>query len=166
MERKGSNPCRPALFTRIVGRPRRARTSSTPASIWGRSVTSTVTPRAVPPDASILEATSLAEPPSRSKTATAAPSAASRSLIARPMPEPPPVTIAVRRELSDGDAVEDQLPQLLGGVAVARRAGPADRRGKGVEHDRLEDDAVHAPPAEVIADNAGGDGIAEHLVEE
>src|SRR2546423_10897920 len=96
IERKRSKPWSPALFTRIVGLPRRERTSATPAAIWERSVTSTVTPVAVPPEAAILSAVASAELPSRSKTATAAPSLARRSLMARPMPEPPPVTIAVR----------------------------------------------------------------------
>jgi hypothetical protein len=84
------------LLTRIVGRPRRARTSSTPASIIERSVTSTVTPMAVPPDASIFPAAASAASPLRSNTATAMPSAANRSLMASPIPEPPPVTIAIR----------------------------------------------------------------------
>src|SRR5205085_3692176 len=37
IDRKGSKPWSPALFTRMVGRPRRRRTSATPASIWERS---------------------------------------------------------------------------------------------------------------------------------
>ena len=44
----------------------------------------------------ILAAAASADPPSRSKMATACPSAASRSLMARPIPDPPPVTMAVR----------------------------------------------------------------------
>ena len=94
--RNGPKPCRPALLTRIVGRPSRSHTSTTPASRPGRSVTSTSTPMAVPPVAAILVAASSAASPLRSKMATAAPSAASRSLMARPMPEAPPVTMAMR----------------------------------------------------------------------
>src|SRR5205807_9231702 len=140
IERKRSKPWSPALFTRIVGLPRRERTSATPAAIWERSVTSTVTPVAVPPEVAILSAVASAELPSRSKTATAAPSLARRSLMARPMPEPPPVTIAVRSWLigvrpwylrAACYAVEDQVPQLLGRVATVRLGrGPADRGGE------------------------------------
>src|SRR5436190_1222681 len=169
--RNGSNPWRPALFTRIVGRPRRARTSATPASICCRSVTSTVNPIDVPPAASILAAVSSAELPSRSNTATAAPSVASRSLMARPIPEPPPVTIAVRPEVMDGvrslpEAVEKQIPQLLGrvGTGLARRS--TDRRGERVEHDRLEDDAGHAVPVETAANGARLDRVVVDLFEE
>jgi hypothetical protein len=49
---------------------------------------------AVPPPSVIALAARSAAPPSRSSTAMAMPSAASRSLMARPMPEPPPVTTA------------------------------------------------------------------------
>ena len=96
IERKGSKPSRPALFTRMVGRPRRSRTSTTAASICARSVTSTVSPIALPPDATIFSAAARADAPSRSKMASACPSAASRSLMASPIPDPPPVTIATR----------------------------------------------------------------------
>src|SRR5436305_2712062 len=176
IDRKGSKPWSPALFTRMVGRPRRRRTSATPASIWERSVTSTVTPTAVPPDATILAAVASAELVSRSKTATAAPSAASRSLMASPMPEPPPVTIAVRSSLigqrprllrGASDAVQDQVPQLLGRVAaVGLGGGTTDRHGEGVEHDRLEDNAGQPAPAEVTADDPGGHRLLENPLEE
>ena len=59
--RKGSNPSRPALLTRMVGRPRRWRTAATPRSIWARSVTSTTTPTAVPPAASMAAAVASAD---------------------------------------------------------------------------------------------------------
>jgi hypothetical protein len=89
-------PSIPALLTKMVGRPTLSRTSVTAASMRGRSVTSTVRPTAVPPEATILAAAASAEAPSRSKTATALPSAARRSLMAKPIPDPPPVTMATR----------------------------------------------------------------------
>src|SRR5438270_2149246 len=170
--RNGSKPWSPALFTRMVGLLRRLRTSATPVSIWARSVTSTVRPIAVPPDAAILAAASSAELPSLSKTATAAPSAARRSLTASPMPEPPPVTIAVRPELieprgSGSDAVEQQVPQLLGRIGAARIVGGlADRGRERVEHDRLERHPGDALPVEAAAHRAGGDGLVEDLLEQ
>ena len=62
--------------------------AATPA----RSVTSVCSPTAPPP---IAAAVAAAVDPSRSVTATTAPSAASFSAIARPMPCPAPVTIAI-----------------------------------------------------------------------
>ena len=61
--RNGSKPSRPALLTRTVAAPRRARTSATAVSMAGRSVTSTVRPAAVPPAAAILAAASSAASP-------------------------------------------------------------------------------------------------------
>ena len=101
IDRNESTAWVPALFTRTVGRPSCSRTCVTPRSIWSRWVTSTVTPRAHPPRAD-LAGGRLGPSPSRSKTATANPSAASRSLMASPMPDPPPVTMATRRTPSAG----------------------------------------------------------------
>ena len=53
ISRNFSNGEMPALLTRIVAAPSASRTSATPASIWARSLTSTVTPSARPPLASI-----------------------------------------------------------------------------------------------------------------
>ena len=50
--------------------------------------------RAVPPTAAIAATTACAGSAAMSATVTAAPSDASRSAVARPIPEPPPVTIA------------------------------------------------------------------------
>src|SRR5438270_11775516 len=153
------------------GRPMRrtrVRTSSTPASIWLRSVTSTVTAIPDAPDAAILAAVSSAALPSRSKIATAAPSLASRSLIAKPIPEPPPVTIAVRPLLrSAPDAVDEQVPELVRRIAAAGVAGYAtDRRREGVEHDDFEHHAGDPSVVQVPAHGARSDGVVEHLVEE
>ena len=90
----------PALFTRIVGRPKRDRTSATAWSMEGRSLTSTTSPMAAEPVVPILSAAASAPSPLTSKMATAAPSAASRSLIANPIPDAPPVTMATRCSLT------------------------------------------------------------------
>ena len=76
--------------------PPNASTASRKApTTWASSVTSTVTATATsgPPSSS---ATAAALAPSMSATTTQAPSAASRCAIARPMPEPAPVTSATR----------------------------------------------------------------------
>ncbi len=99
-----------ALFTRIVAAPSSARTCATARSMAGRSEMSTVTGSARPPARSIATAVAFAPPLSRSKTATAAPSTASRRLIAAPMPEPPPVTIAVLGSDHAGTPVTRPVP--------------------------------------------------------
>jgi hypothetical protein len=58
-------------------------------------VTSEVTPTATSAEP-MPAATCRAASPSRSATTTQAPSAASRRAMARPIPEPPPVTSAIR----------------------------------------------------------------------
>ena len=57
-----------------------------------RSATSSVQPRARPPTPSISATTAATRPASRSVTATTAPSSANRCTVARPIPEPAPVT--------------------------------------------------------------------------
>src|ERR1700722_2629973 len=75
-----------------MDRPPSAATAASTTSFnpWG-SPTSTVKP--TPP---ISSATARAASPSTSSTATWAPSAVIRRHVARPMPEPPPVTMARR----------------------------------------------------------------------
>src|ERR1700729_715238 len=60
-----------------------------------RSATLATMGSAVPPEAAISPAVSLAASALRSTTATAAPSRANRTAAARPMPDPAPVTTAV-----------------------------------------------------------------------
>src|SRR6185312_947740 len=112
--------------------------SSTAARTASTSPTSTSNPR--PP---ISVATARAASPSRSNTATRAPSAAIRRHVARPMPDPPPVTTALlpssspivtpdrafhpRRRLEDQWGLEPPDQQLLrhaqvqGAVLVVHR---------------------------------------------
>ena len=99
MSRNGMKLSRPALLTRMSGAPSRSTTSTTASSIRRRSVTSTFRPMARPPPASIPRAAVAAASPLRSKMATAAPSLARRSLMARPMPDAPPVTTVTRGSL-------------------------------------------------------------------
>ena len=88
----GTALSQPALLTSTSTRPCWSWTARTMAATPGRSVTSVCSPTAVPP---IAAAVAAAVEPSRSVTATIAPSAASFSAIARPMPCPAPVTIAI-----------------------------------------------------------------------
>src|SRR5664280_13906 len=84
----------PALLCRTSTWPSCANTLSASASTALGSETSSAWATALPPAASIARATSSAVPPLRSATWTLAPCRASRSAVARPMPEPPPVTTA------------------------------------------------------------------------
>ena len=113
MLRNSLNPGIPALLTRTTGGPTSVRTRSTAASTWARSDTST------PPKADCLEPR-LGELighglgracSSRSSTTTANPSWASRTAMARPMPEPAPVTMATRRVLTRG-LIDRRGPQV------------------------------------------------------
>ena len=118
IDRKESTACTPALLTSTVGGPNRSCTCATPASICWRSVTSTVTPSALPPEAATLPAAASAASASRSNTATAIPSAARRSLTASPIPDAPPVTMATR------DAATS-VSSLMGKRAYGRPRQPA-----------------------------------------
>ena len=86
----------PALFTSTVGGPSSAATRATAASTCSASDTSAPTASARPPAASIASTVPFAAASSRSITATARPSAASRSAVAAPIPRAAPVTIATR----------------------------------------------------------------------
>src|SRR4051794_33676262 len=86
----------PALLTSTVGPPSSAAIRSTAAVTCSASLTSAPTARAVPPAASIVSTVPLAWPSSRSRTATANPSWASRIAVAAPMPRAAPVTTATR----------------------------------------------------------------------
>lgn len=79
---KRLNPSTPAALTRMVIGPRSSLTAASASSTCVRSVTSAFCPNS--------ESDGL-----RSRAATRYPSARSRSAMARPMPEAPPVTTAV-----------------------------------------------------------------------
>ena len=81
----------PALFTRTSTAP-----ASSPRRLTSSKLArSAATNLALPPVDSIAVTTSLPRARSRPLTMTSAPSRASRSATARPMPEVPPVTSAV-----------------------------------------------------------------------
>src|SRR5690348_15961129 len=88
----------PALLTSTVGPPSSAAMRSTAAVTCSTSLTSAPTARALPPAASIASTVPLAWASSRSRTATANPSWASRIAVAAPMPRAAPVTTATRAE--------------------------------------------------------------------
>ena len=104
----------PALLTRMETRPRVSATSSATSRQAARSVTSSLKPRALPPAVPISAATLLAASPSMSSTARLAPSRAKPAAMARPMPEPAPVTTAMWPCRRSGIAVV--LPNYFGGA--------------------------------------------------
>lgn len=61
----------------------------------GSSLTSATAYRALPPSASMSPTVSFKVSSVRPATVTSAPSAAGARAVARPMPEPPPVTSAI-----------------------------------------------------------------------
>src|SRR6185369_13062881 len=84
----------PALFTRMSIRPSSPLARSTIARRSARLVTSVRTAMARRPRAPTSSAERLAPASSSSATTTSAPRRASSRAVARPMPRPPPVTIA------------------------------------------------------------------------
>ena len=92
----------------------------------------------------ISPATAAALSASRSATTTQAPSAASRSAMARPIPDPAPVTSAIRVASGLGLGMPGQLGLLQRPVLDPELLGLADRRvrghGLGAAHhvDRVE----------------------------
>ena len=86
-------PVMPALLTTTSRRPCQSCAACTAPSTSAVRVTSATMARALPPRRLAAPSTAGA---SRSSITTRAPSASSRSLIARPMPRPAPVTSAVR----------------------------------------------------------------------
>src|SRR4051794_25347858 len=91
------------------------------------------TASARPPCASISRCTLSISPPDRAMTATWAPSSANAVAIARPIPRPPPVTIAVRPSIRSMSS--SMLADLL-----------AQRGDRGARLPDLVDD-VHLPRA-------------------
>ncbi len=85
-----------ALFTTTSSPPSSVAASATKASTALTSDTSTDRAKTRPPFLASSAATRSRAPHSRPQIATAAPSADSRRAAARPIPFPPPVTIATR----------------------------------------------------------------------
>src|SRR5829696_3557141 len=86
----------PALLTSTSIWPNASITAAIIACTLSVDETSHATNRASPPDAAIDETVASPRSASRSTTTTRSPLAPSRYAIARPMPEPEPVTIATR----------------------------------------------------------------------
>jgi hypothetical protein len=85
----------PALLTRMSTRPSSLTTHSAKARPWAGLATSASRATARPPAFVISATTSSRGALRRPATTTCAPSAASMSAVERPMPVPPPVTIAI-----------------------------------------------------------------------
>src|SRR6478752_5089696 len=99
----------PALLNAMSIRPKAPSVASYIAATSSSDVTSAWMNR--PPTSS---AAAFPVSPSRSATATLAPSPASRRAVASPMPLPPPVTTATRSSRRCMDTVIPGLPSFLG----------------------------------------------------
>src|SRR5262245_34087585 len=122
--------------------PKAASVASRTASRVSRLVTSAVSRSVLRPAASIASAVSATSAARRAAATTSAPAAASPRLIARPIPDVPPRTTAVRPdrlnaeltgELPDaGPATKPDLPPHAGGqgdhVLVRHEVGVLQRR--------------------------------------
>ncbi len=98
----------PALLTRMAGGPSSWRTSlHRRPHVLRAPATSAATPMALPPSVPMTCAAAAAASPSTSRTATACPSLARRRLMASPIPDAAPVTIATRCSLMTGPAPSD-----------------------------------------------------------
>ena len=64
------------------------------------------------------------------------------------------------------DSVEDKIPQLFGWVALGDDRCATDRRGKGVEHDRLEHGAGDRAVAQPGPYGPSRPGLVEELAEQ
>ncbi len=91
-----TGPKAPALFTRMSIRPNAPRAASTTWRIESSSVTSAAIASARPPRSWTSAAVSSTSADVRAVTTTEAPASLNASAIARPIPRPPPVTIAIR----------------------------------------------------------------------
>ncbi len=101
----GSPHTRPALLCTTSMPPYSAAAAANIASSERGSVTSVRTNIAVPPASWIMPTVSLPPASSMSATTTDAPSAANASAVARPIPEPAPVTTATFPCTSTGGIV-------------------------------------------------------------
>src|SRR5450631_1139668 len=109
--------------------PSAAAAASTTSFSPSGSPTSTVKP--TPP---ISSATAWAASPSTSSTATCAPSAVIRRHVARPMPEPPPVTMA--RRPSRSPIAFPFVVLVASGRPPSRSPTSLVRPGRSLEHQR------------------------------
>src|SRR5437870_9785915 len=139
---RGESSPMPALLERMSTVPHSRTTRAKSASTWALSATSVGTAMAAPPSAKTSAATRSAPSRLRSATATCAPSAAKRRAIARPIPDPPPVTTAMRparramRRLSIIHRRESPRAGSAGG-GQRRAAHPLrEPRTRGAAHER------------------------------
>ena len=127
MSSAGVRNCPPALFTSRSIWPWRSSTPSTSASTWSSSRMSHARASTRPPSAAAAVSSSGSS--RRPQTTTCAPSAASSRAVARPSPEPPPLTMATWPSRSPGWKIFD------GTGRAAYRAGhegdpPAERSAR------------------------------------
>src|SRR5919204_126346 len=111
----------PALFTSVLIRPCRSRTLSTNARTWSSSRMSQTTGSQLP--GSHSAAVSSSGSSRRPATTTRAPSEASSTAVARPIPEPPPVTTITWPSSSPGRKTSDGIGGRLPAAPSGRFAG-------------------------------------------
>ena len=119
----------PALLTATSRRPSTRATSETPRSTCSSEVTSIARATARPPRSWMALATERAASRLTSVTATAAPSRANPSAIARPSPPPPPVTSIARPASRIGASCRRRVrPRPAGESAPGIASGNGSRR--------------------------------------
>src|SRR5438309_443662 len=171
----------------IASGPSRPTAAATAPSTSAQRLTSPETKNARPPLASIAWTVSFPPSGRRSKTATGAPAAPSATAIARPIPEPPPVTRAapgtrliVRRTPRPPRGLGGGIAEEHGGQVLAREdeevlrrrivAPEAEGRHEDQAPDALGEDRGQLGgdhPTEEVADQGHGpdaEGVQQLLV--
>src|SRR5258706_70045 len=121
----------PALLIRMPSPPKAVSEASNSATISAGSRVSHLVEMAVPPAAVIIAAVSAAVSAFRSETATFAPARERPLAIARPSPDPAPVTTATRPVRSNSWAIETSIGSApvrcgqLDALADFKRSHPA-----------------------------------------
>src|SRR5882672_3955358 len=160
----------PALLIKMSTRPCSLTTHSARARPWGGLATSASRATAWPPAFLISATTASRGGRRRPVTTTCAPSAASISAVERPMPVPPPVTIATFPS-SFPILLLSPRPHGLFEVVHARRAAVADNLthlvddgGRGRVDEAAEDGELDDRPVGLRnADEARHAGSVENL---
>src|SRR5262245_50107136 len=149
----------PAEFTRVVRPPRQAALSPTIRSTAVSLVTSTCPAHAMPPTFSMIRAVSWAAAPTRSTHATRAPSAARRSAVACPMPEPAPVTSAIFPVIRmRGSVTEIALARQRGSVLLRHHLHEErESPGEALKSDAAAPVVSHPDDHEVVRRDDHGD---------
>src|SRR5919202_4552355 len=153
--RMSSPPPMAALLTRTSMRPYALSAVSTSRWASAARVTSMSTQTARPAVCTIWSTVSRPRVESRSATTTAAPSLAARNAMARPIPDPAPVTIATR-------SVSRILPPQDAAVDVQRRPGDIAGFVGCEEADRVRDVGGSAQASNRDVSHHSGEFLGRH----